>query len=111
MSRVARRFANAIRRVGGEAALTHPEGGLRESFPASIQPEYTGGEEAFAAGIGAVQRYRLYAPCGTAADRLRPGDVVEFRGVRYSVRQIETPCFSGRPAYHRAALCAVPGAT
>lgn len=103
MSAVSKRCAAAFRQLGGTAFLIRGE--KRFSFTASIQPRReSGGPDADTLGIGQEVHFTLFAPTGTAADLLKPGDTVEFRGGRYLVLRAEAFFFAGEPAYHWAVL-------
>lgn len=93
------RVLAALRRVGSAAQLREEDGSLTP-FTASIQPQRAHrGEEAGPLGVGTGRRATLYAPAGSAADRLVPGRVLIQNGVCYRVLAAETLSVGGEPLY------------
>lgn len=103
MNSAARRCADAIRRVGGAAALLKE--GERVLFSASIQPRLSEREEdSSPLGIGQPCTYTLFTPWSGAGQALAAGDRVEYQGLHYYVCQVSRQDFQGEPVYRWAVL-------
>lgn len=102
MNAAARRCAEAIRRVGGEAVLVRGE--LRDTFPASLQARKASEPDAGPLGCGMARYYTLYMPRGTAGERVEAGDTVLFHDGRYTVCRVENMIIGDEAAYRWAVV-------
>jgi hypothetical protein len=92
----------AIRRTGESVVLNDKENNPR-SFPASIQPRFSPGNDASGpGGWGGAGRYVLYAPAD--APLIKTGDEIICRGDSYWVTQADTVYVSGGLLYQKATL-------
>jgi hypothetical protein len=102
MRGTARRFAAAIKAVGGTAYLVR--GDERVAFAASVQPRLTVEErDSEPLGTGAVRLCDLFAAAGDCP-ALAEGDAVEWQGQTYYVLRAEVFALGDEPLYYRAAV-------
>lgn len=94
-----RRFEAAIRQVGGVARLP---GGTE--FPASVQPLDTGGELLNEDGAGYLRNFRIYTVFSGVTAGIGDGDIIEYEGAGYFVRNIETVSFRGEGMFRQGIL-------
>ena len=97
----ARMVHDAIRRIGENVTLKRGEASV--TFPASIQPRFSAGNDVSGpGGWGGAGRYVLYSSAD--APILKTGDEIICRRSSYQVIQAETIYISGGLLYQKAAL-------